>query len=100
MAGSERFYVLTPIYYVNGRPLIGTAYTTVLADTIRRYRRLLGADTYFLGPAVEVEWALTTGQALMGGTLDKTKCFDLILGRLTFRIWEAVGLVGPYPDLG
>ncbi|MEC9071271.1 MAG: class I tRNA ligase family protein, partial [Myxococcota bacterium] len=37
MAESERFYVTTPIYYVNGKPHIGTAYTTVLADTIRRY---------------------------------------------------------------
>ncbi|MEE2779028.1 MAG: methionine--tRNA ligase, partial [Myxococcota bacterium] len=44
----ERFYVTTPIYYVNGKPHIGTAYTTVLADTIRRYHRLFGEETYLL----------------------------------------------------
>ncbi len=42
------FYVTTPIYYVNSDPHIGTAYTTVLADTLRRFHRMLGDDTYFL----------------------------------------------------
>jgi len=42
------FYVTTPIYYVNARPHIGHAYTTILADVLRRYHRLFGEDTYFL----------------------------------------------------
>ncbi len=42
------YYVTTPIYYVNADPHIGTAYTTVLADTVARYHRLLGDDTFFL----------------------------------------------------
>ena len=42
------FYVTTPIYYVNDRPHIGHAYTTVLADVLTRFHRSLGADTFFL----------------------------------------------------
>lgn len=44
----KRFYVTTPIYYVNGVPHVGTATTTVLADATARYRRLKGDDAYFL----------------------------------------------------
>ena len=42
------FYVTTPIYYVNDLPHIGHIYTTVVADTIARYRRLSGDEVYFL----------------------------------------------------
>ena len=42
------FYVTTPIYYVNDAPHIGHAYTTVTADALARWHRLLGDDTYFL----------------------------------------------------
>ncbi len=44
----NKFYVTTPIYYVNDRPHIGHAYTTVLADVLARYHRSMGDDTYFL----------------------------------------------------
>jgi methionyl-tRNA synthetase len=43
-----KFYLTTPIYYVNARPHIGHAYTTIVADVIARRHRLLGDDTYFL----------------------------------------------------
>jgi len=43
-----KFYLTTPIYYVNARPHIGHAYTTFAADVIARRHRLLGDDTYFL----------------------------------------------------
>ncbi len=43
-----RFYVTTPIYYVNDVPHIGHAYTTVIADAVARWHRLLGDDTWFL----------------------------------------------------
>ncbi len=42
------FYVTTPIYYVNDKPHIGHAYTTILADVISRFHRLLGDPTFFL----------------------------------------------------
>jgi len=45
---SKTFYITTPIYYVNARPHIGHAYTTLACDTIARRQRLLGADVFFL----------------------------------------------------
>jgi methionyl-tRNA synthetase len=44
----QKFYLTTPIYYVNARPHIGHAYTTIAADVIARRHRLLGDDTFFL----------------------------------------------------
>jgi methionyl-tRNA synthetase len=44
----ERFYITTPIYYVNDAPHIGHAYTTVTADAAARWHRLLGEETLFL----------------------------------------------------
>jgi methionyl-tRNA synthetase len=45
---SDRFYVTTPIYYVNAAPHSGHAYTTIVADTVSRYHRLAGRRVYFL----------------------------------------------------
>ena len=45
---SNKFYVTTPIYYPSGRFHIGTAYTTVLADSMKRYHQLKGEDAYML----------------------------------------------------
>ena len=42
------FYVSTPIYYVNDKPHIGHAYTTILADVLSRYHRNNGRDVFFL----------------------------------------------------
>ncbi len=42
------FYITTPIYYVNDIPHIGHAYTTLLADVLARYHRLLGVPTHFV----------------------------------------------------
>jgi methionyl-tRNA synthetase len=44
----RKFYLTTPIYYVNARPHIGHAYSTIAADVIARRHRLLGDDTFFL----------------------------------------------------
>jgi methionyl-tRNA synthetase len=44
----RRFYVTTPIYYVNGLPHIGHAYTTIAADALTRWHRMNGARTFFL----------------------------------------------------
>jgi len=45
---AKKFYITTPIYYVNARPHIGHAYTTIACDTVARRQRMLGADTFFL----------------------------------------------------
>ena len=46
---TRKFYITTPIYYVNARPHIGHTYTTIACDTIARRQRLLGADTFASG---------------------------------------------------
>ncbi len=48
MGMTKKFYITTPIYYVNARPHIGHAYTTIACDTIARRHRMLGDDTWFL----------------------------------------------------
>ena len=44
----KEFYITTPIYYVNDKPHIGTAYTTILADVLSRFKRDSGHNTFFL----------------------------------------------------
>ena len=48
MADKDTFYITTPIYYPSGRLTIGNAYTTIAADTMARYKRSQGFDTFFL----------------------------------------------------
>ncbi|MDX6693670.1 MAG: methionyl-tRNA synthetase [Blastocatellia bacterium] len=44
----KTFYITTPIYYVNSLPHIGHLYTTIVADSMRRFQRQRGAETFFL----------------------------------------------------
>ncbi|MEM5785442.1 MAG: methionine--tRNA ligase [Candidatus Aenigmatarchaeota archaeon] len=44
----NKFYITTPIYYVNDKPHIGHTYTTVAADVLARWNRMLGKDVFFL----------------------------------------------------
>ncbi len=48
MTAARRFYVTTPIYYVNDKPHIGHAYTTLACDVLARFKRLDGFDVKFL----------------------------------------------------
>src|SRR3989338_4400443 len=45
---SKKFYVTTPIYYTNASPHLGGAYTTIAADILARWNRLLGKEVFFL----------------------------------------------------
>jgi len=44
----KKFYVTTPIYYVNDVPHIGHSYTTIIADILARWHKMLGEDVFFL----------------------------------------------------
>lgn len=44
----KTFYITTPIYYVNAKPHLGHAYTTIIADIVNRYHIMKGEETYFL----------------------------------------------------
>lgn len=48
MAEKKTFYITTPIYYPSGKLTIGNAYTTIAADTMTRYKKSRGFDTFFL----------------------------------------------------
>ena len=45
---SQTYYITTPIYYVNDKPHIGHAYTTLSCDVMARFKRLDGYDVTFL----------------------------------------------------
>lgn len=62
----NRYYLTTPIYYVNDKPHIGHAYTTVAADVLARYRRSLGEDVFFLTGVDEHGQKVEKAAALRG----------------------------------
>jgi len=47
-SSSRPFYITTPIYYVNAKPHLGHAYTTIAADVAKRFHTMKGVDTFFL----------------------------------------------------
>jgi methionyl-tRNA synthetase len=63
-----RFYLTTPIYYVNADPHIGHAYTTIMADVIARHHRQLGEDVFFLTGTDEHGAKIATSAAKEGRT--------------------------------
>ena len=44
----EKFYLTTPLYYVNAKPHIGHAYTEIAADVLARWHRMTGKEVFFL----------------------------------------------------
>jgi methionyl-tRNA synthetase len=44
----KKFYITTPIYYVNAEPHIGSSYTTIIGDILARYKRMMGYDVFYL----------------------------------------------------
>ena len=48
MDTSKNFYISTPLYYVNDKPHLGTAYTSLIADILNRYQKLFGRSSFFI----------------------------------------------------
>jgi len=44
----KKFYISSPLYYVNDKPHLGTAYTTIIADILNRYRKFFGQESFFI----------------------------------------------------
>src|SRR5262244_1306591 len=69
----NKFYITTPIYYVNAHPHLGHLYTTLIADTLARYKRQRGFETFFLTGTDEhglnIERAAEKGGCPFGGML-------------------------------
>ena len=86
---SKKFYITTPIYYVNARPHIGHAYTTIACDTIARRQRMMGFDTYFLTGTDE------HGQKIERAAAGCRKNSAAVHRRSLRRIPRALGPDGP-----
>jgi methionyl-tRNA synthetase len=86
---SKKFYITTPIYYVNARPHIGHAYTTIACDTIARRQRLLGADTFFLTGTDEHGQKIERAAQAAGKTPQQYA--DEISGEFR-RLWKRMGI--------
>ena len=48
MVKQKKFYITTPIYYVNDKPHVGHAYTTIMADILARWHKLKGENVCFI----------------------------------------------------
>ncbi len=85
----EKFYITTPIYYVNARPHIGHTYTTVVCDAIARRQRMLGHDTLFLTGTDEHGQKIERSAAAAGKTPQQFT--DEVSGE--FRaLWDRMGI--------
>jgi methionyl-tRNA synthetase len=88
-SSSSRFYLTTPIYYVNARPHLGHAYSTIVCDAIARRKRALGIDTWFLTGTDEHGQKIERSAELAGRT--PAEFATAISGE--FRgLWDRLGL--------
>jgi len=89
----RKFYITTPIYYVNDKPHIGHAYTTVFADVLARYHRSLGLPTFFLTGTDEHGQKVQTA-AQKRGIPPKQHCDETVL---RFKdLWQRLGITNDY----
>jgi methionyl-tRNA synthetase len=88
-SSKERFYLTTPIYYVNARPHLGHAYSTIVCDAIARRKRALGIETWFLTGTDEHGQKIERSAELAGRT--PAEFAAAISGE--FRgLWDLLGL--------
>ena len=90
---ANRFYVTTPIYYVNAEPHIGHAYTTIVADVMNRFHRLLGYRTFFLTGTDEHGDKIA--QAAEAAGVDPKSYADRI-SRLFRDLWPKLNISNDY----
>jgi len=87
MAGPKRYYVTTPIYYVNDIPHIGHAYTTLACDVLARFKRLDGYDVKFLTGTDE------HGQKVEKSALDKGIDTQAFTDQVSRRFRDLLGVM-------
>jgi len=88
-ATPERYYLTTPIYYVNARPHLGHAYSTIVCDAIARRKRALGIETWFLTGTDEHGQKIERSAALAGRTPHE---FATALSGEFRGLWDRLGL--------
>ncbi|RLE07067.1 MAG: methionine--tRNA ligase [Candidatus Aminicenantes bacterium] len=81
----KKFYITTPIYYVNDIPHIGHAYTTIIADSLTRHKKLAGYEVYFLTGTDEHGQKIEKSAAEKG--LSPLELADKVVGRFK-QLWK------------
>jgi methionyl-tRNA synthetase len=84
-----RFYLTTPIYYVNARPHLGHAYSTIVCDAIARRKRALGIETWFLTGTDEHGQKIERSAELAGRTPEE---FAAAISAEFRGLWDRLGL--------
>ncbi len=84
-----KFYLTTPLYYVNARPHIGHTYSTVVADTVARYKRMRGYDVVFLSGTDE--HGETVARSARKAGREPQAFADEVAAHYQ-RVWKALGL--------
>ena len=87
--GPNRYYLTTPIYYVNARPHLGHAYSTIVCDAIARRKRALGFDTWFLTGTDEHGQKIERSAAQAGRTPAE---FATAISAEFRSLWDQLGL--------
>ena len=88
-SSSSHFYLTTPIYYVNARPHLGHAYSTIVCDAIARRKRALGIDTWFLTGTDEHGQKIERSAKLAGRTPME---FATAISAEFRALWDRLGL--------
>src|ERR1700694_5397201 len=94
MSGSPtkpKYYLTTPLYYTNGMPHIGHTYSTIVADVIRRYKRMRGFEVF-----------MTTGADEHGVNVERSaqkagkspQEFSTAIAVQWRRLWDELGIPG------
>jgi methionyl-tRNA synthetase len=86
---SSRYYLTTPIYYVNARPHLGHAYSTIVCDAIARRKRALGIETWFLTGTDEHGQKIERSAELAGRTPEE---FAGAISAEFRGLWDQLGL--------
>ena len=84
-----RFYLTTPIYYVNARPHLGHAYSTIVCDAIARRKRAMGIDTWFLTGTDEHGQKIERSAQLAGRTPQE---FAAAIASEFRGLWDRLGI--------
>ena len=86
---AKTFYITTPIYYPSGKLHIGNSYTTVLCDSVNRYKKLRGYDTYYLTGMDEHGQKIETVASALNKTPQEHVDF---LASETKKLWELLDI--------
>ncbi|MFP5209684.1 MAG: methionine--tRNA ligase, partial [Acidobacteriota bacterium] len=86
---TSRYYLTTPIYYVNARPHLGHAYSTIVCDAIARRKRAQGIDTWFLTGTDEHGQKIERSASLAGRTPQE---FATAIAGEFRSLWDRLGL--------